>query len=171
MFKHLPTLYFKNICDINRYLKSNNLNYTNHWLFSNYSVFLLNSNKNKYFLRINKYNGFFKNSESIAGIDLIIKDDRITINYFMIYDKMFHETRKKLLYGEKLLTYNEANEIKNFLLNYTKKIAKQNNLKIIQYDTHQNLKYFNHYFKNEGFELTDIRCNDNPFWIETYKKL
>ena len=175
MFKHLLTLYFKNICDINRYLKSNNLNYTNHWLFSNYSVFLLNSNQNKYFLRINKYNGFFKNSESIAGIDLIIKDDKIMIDYFMIYDKMFYETYKKLLYeekllyGEKLLNYSETNEIKNFLLNYTEKIAKENNLKIIQCDTHQNLNNFNHYFKNEGFDLTNVRCNDNPFWIETYK--
>lgn len=171
MFKHLPTLYFKNIYNINKCLKTNNLNYTNHWLFSNYSVFLLNSNENKYFLRINKYNGFFKNSESIAGIDLIIKDDKIMIEYFMIYDKMFYETYKKLLYGEKLLKDNEANEIKNFLLNYTEKIAKENNLKIIQCDTHQSLRYYNHYFKNEEFELTNIRCNDNPFWIETYKKL
>ena len=171
MFKHLPTLYFKNICDINKCLKTNNLNYTNYYLFSNYSVFLLNSNENKYFLRINKYTGFFKNSEPIAGIDLIIKDDKIMIDYFMIYDKMFYETYKKLLYGEKLLNYSETNEIKNFLLNYTEKIANENNLKIIQSDTHQNLKYYNHYFKNEGFELTNVRCYDNPFWIETYKKL
>ena len=93
------------------------------------------------------------------------------IDYFMIYDKMFYETYKKLLYGETLLNYSETNEIKNFLLNYTEKIANENNLKIIQYDTHQNLKYFINYFKNEGFELTNVRCNNNPFWIETYKKL
>jgi hypothetical protein len=67
------------------------------------------------------------------------------IDYFMIYDKMFYETHKKLLYGETLLKNNEVNEIKNFLLNYTEQVAKENNLKIIQYDTHQNLKYFNNY--------------------------
>ena len=99
-FNNLPILYFKNIYNINKCLKTNNLNYTNHWLFSNYSVFLLNSNENKYFLRINKYTGFFKNSEPIAGIDLIIKDDKIMIDYFMIYDKMFYEN------------YNQSNLIK-----------------------------------------------------------
>jgi len=170
-FNNLPILYFKNIYNINKCLKTNNLNYTNYYLFSNYSVFLLNSNENKYFLRINKYTGFLKNSKPIAGIDLIIKDNKIMIDYFMIYDKIFYESHKKLLYGEKLLNDNEVNEIKNFLLNYTEKMAKQNNLKIIQCNTHQNLKYFNHYFKNEGFKLTNIKCNDNPFWIKTYKKL
>jgi len=170
MFKHLPILYFKNIYNINKCLKTNNLNYTNHWLFSNYSVFLLNSNENKYFLRINKYNGFLKNNEPIAGIDLIIENDKIMIDYFMIYDKIFYDDLGKF-YGEELLNDEEANEMKNFLLNYTEKIAKLNNLKVIQCDTHQSLKRFNYYFKNEGFELTNVRCNDNPFWIETYKKL
>jgi len=59
-------------------------------------------------------------------------------------------------------------KIKKFLLNYTKKISKQSKNNT-QCDNHQNLKYFNHYFKNEGFDLTNVRCNDNPFWIETYK--
>lgn len=68
----------------------NNLNYTNYYLFSNYSVFLLNSNENKYFLRINKYTGFFKNSETIAGIDLIIKDNKIMIKCFYILIKNYY---------------------------------------------------------------------------------
>ena len=32
----------------------------------------------------------------------------------MIYDKLFYETHKKLLYGETLLNNSEENEIKNF---------------------------------------------------------
>jgi len=30
---------------------------------------------------------------------------------------------------------------------------------------------FNYYFKNEGFKLTNVRCNNNSFLIKTYKKL
>lgn len=170
MFNYLP-LYFKNISNMNKYLKSNNLNYTNYSLFSNYYVFLLNSStENKYFLRINKHNGFFKYSNPLAGMDLIVENDKIKINYFMIYDKICCNAIGKI-YGEELLNENESNEIKKFLLNYAEKIAKKNNLKVIQCDVHENLKRFNNYFKNEGFELTDMRCNDNGFWIETYKKL
>lgn len=169
MFGYLP-LYFKNISNMNKCLKSNDLNYTDYSLFSNYSVSLLNSTKNKYFLRINKYNGFFKYSNPLAGMDLIIENNKIKIDYFMIYDKMCCDTVGKI-YEEKLLNEYESNEIKKFFLNYAEKIAKKNNLKVIQCDVHQNLKRFNHYFKNEGFKLTDVRCNDNGFWIETYKKL
>jgi len=171
MFKFTP-LSFNTINDLNKYVSFNDSTYTNNYFFSNYSVYLLDTNTKQYFLRIEKNIGFFKKPEIIGGIDLNIKNDKIKINYFMIYDKIYYdeypELRKKEL---KILNDEETIKIKNILLNYTEKIAKQNNLKVIQNDTHQNLKYFNHYFNNAGFKLTNVRCNDNPFWVETYKKL
>jgi|SaaInlStandDraft_4_1057021.scaffolds.fasta_scaffold09256_2 hypothetical protein len=49
-----------------------------------------------YYLRIEKNIGFFKKPAIIGGINLNIKNDKIKIDYFMIYDKIYYDEYPEL---------------------------------------------------------------------------
>ena len=100
----------------------------------------------------------------IACLDYTINNDHIKIEYLSISDDFDINYRKNIILND-----NDAIELKNSLILYIENIAKINNLNKIIIDVHNNLKYYNKYFKDNNFIITDKRCNDNPFWIETEK--
>jgi len=120
-------------------------------------------NNNKYnFIRI------IEDNEIIACLDFIIKKDNITIEYLSIENEDFHKDYYNELSGKKV--NNEIKEkIKKILLEYVYKIAKKNNINLILLDVHSNLKKYNREYKKEGFILSNNRCLDNHYWIESYK--
>jgi len=62
-----------------------------------------------------------------------------------------------------------AQELNENLLKFVENVAKTNSISKIIIDVHSNLRIYNKYYKNNGFQLTDRKCADNPYWIETEK--
>jgi len=52
-----------------------------------------------------------------------------------------------------------------------KKIAKKEKKKKIILDIHNNFKMYNKYYSNSGFIITNTKCIDNPFWLQTEKNI
>ena len=46
------------------------------------------------------------------------------------------------------------------------KAVEENKTKII-IDVHSNLRLYNKYYINEGFKVTNRKCPDNKYWLET----
>ena len=103
----------------------------------------------------------------IGCLDYKIENDNIKIDYLSISDNFDNILPKKKI----ILKDEDANELKNSLIKYLENIAKKNNLNKIIIDVHNNLRYYNKYYKDIGFILTDVKCNDNPYWIETEKNI
>lgn len=158
----------------------------------NYSSFssLINSLKNNNFVSdenneiffIGKKNNilrFWKSKKEmdidniIGCLDYYIEDDYcIKIDYMSIRDKF--DSNHILNYNTNnysILEDNDAIELKKAMIQYLEIIAKENNIKKIIIDVHNNLNYYNHYYKDLGFILTNKRCFDNPFWFQTEKLL
>jgi hypothetical protein len=111
------------------------------------------------------YNDFHYNHRNfIAALDYTIYDKHIKIDYLYINDSE-NKVNKKL-YDNSLDEY-EMEELLNSLIYFIKIIAKNENKQKITKDVHQNLKIYEKYYYYEGFKVTNIRCIDNPFWIET----
>jgi hypothetical protein len=110
------------------------------------------------------FNKMHMTDNLIACLDYTINNDHIKIEYLSISDDFDINYRKNIILND-----NDAIELKNSLILYIENIAKINNLNKIIIDVHNNLKYYNKYFKDNNFIITDKRCNDNPFWIETEK--
>jgi len=135
--------------------------------------------ENIYFIRFWKSPVIFNyaitsmNSNNLFGcVDFIINDNSIKIDYLYISDTYDYEKNKDNIYMSKkdtILNDNDSYEFNKSILKYLEYIAKDNNTNNIIIDVHNNLKYYEKYYKNEGFLLTNKRCNDNPFWIETVK--
>lgn len=129
--------------------------------------------KNKHYIRIwktialfdywyNDYNYCHKNF--IASLEYTIYDNYIKIDY--LYINNYENKTNHYLYNNPLNEY-ESEDLIISLLNFIKIIAKkQNKYKIIK-DVHENLQIYYKYYYYNNFNLTERRCKDNPFWIET----
>lgn len=51
-------------------------------------------------------------------------------------------------------------------MEYIRSVAKENHKEKIILDVHKNLRFFEAYFRNEGFIVTGRKFNDNPCWLE-----
>jgi hypothetical protein len=74
--------------------------------------------------------------------------------------------REFKIYNHCLNEY-DAEELMNSLIAFVKLVAKKENKKKIIIDVHQNLRIFMKYYWHQGFENTDRKCIDNPYWIES----
>lgn len=164
-------------------LSSLNNNYNLKSLSSNYNFCIdkkfivgeiVNDKENYNILRIWKTNVFLsfyledmKMTNIIGCLDYRINNDNIKIEYLSVRDNF-----DSILYNNDnylILNDDEAIELKNALIKYIENIARKNNISKIIIDVHKKLKYYNFYYKDSGFILTERQCNDNPFWIESEK--
>jgi hypothetical protein len=169
----------KNVIDI----KHNSL--LNLKLLSKYALNYNKINENSHSLRIFKsddiYNTvYFKDIEStkniIACLDYIITDKAVDIDYLWINSRDFnkHYSNYNDIYNKNNninVNFEEKEQIKKSLLNHSYNVAKFNNLDKVKIDVHSNLYKYEREYKNEGFILSNIRCVDNPYWIEAHKNI
>ena len=174
-------MHFNNICIFNTFsILTNSLN--NYNLNSDLNLFLndkyilgecIHKKYNYKIIRIWKskaiYNYYFDDMDItknlIGNLDYKINDDYIKIEYLSISDKFDNA----IVTTDIILNDEDSNELKNSLIKYIENIAKINNIKKIIIDVHNNLKYYNKYYKDNGFILTYRKCYNNPFWIEAEK--
>lgn len=91
----------------------------------------------------------------IAALDFTVNETFVKINYLNICDNI-----------QNLDEY-ESEDLVKSLINFIKNIAKNENKNKVIVDVHENFKIYEKYYYYEGFESTNRRCHDNPFWIET----
>ena len=97
----------------------------------------------------------------IGSLDYIIHEYHIKIVYLSV-----NNGRHINLYNRLLDEY-EVEEIIESLIHFVKIIATKENKTKILLDVHENLQLYDNYYFYEGFEKTNHRCVDNPYWIET----
>lgn len=97
----------------------------------------------------------------IATIDYYVKDNHIKINHLGIND-----FEHKHMYNNSLDNCDSEDLIKN-LINFVKLVAKKDYKDKIILDVHENLRIFFKYYHHLGFNTTNKKCGDNPFWVET----
>ena len=163
--------YFNSLIDMDRYLKTNDQSYLSYPFNSSYKLYYLPTSFTNYFLRIDQYETIYSEPKYIAGFDLMIEKEKnhSTINYYLLNDKMCVDNLTKI-YGEPI-DEETSTMVHEMLLNHCDQITKMNELSIIRCDVHDNLKKYNKYFKSYGYQLTDEKCTDNPFWLKTFKNL
>lgn len=155
MYRNLKTL-LKNV-SINKLDEKTSLADN---FFGGYSTVNISNQPNYKFLRIQKKKGFFANSEFIGGIDLINDcNDKNCTKIEFIYA------------GNNSAEGFENKETLDALMSYAIREAKKNNSTMLKIDVHGNLKRYEKYIKNYGFELNGKKCDDNPFWLEAEMKL
>ena len=97
----------------------------------------------------------------IAICDYTIEDLCIKIDSIFVNDGDFNR-----LYNNPLDEY-EAEELVNALVNFVKKVAKNNLKPKIIFYVHENFRLYLKYYYYLGFQTTERKCKQNPFWIET----
>lgn len=108
------------------------------------------------------YNDFnFSGREFIGALDFIIYDTYIKINYIGFINK-----EKQHMYNN-ILDESDVEDLINAFIYYLKLIGIKENKEKIILDVHENLRYFNKYYYYNGFNITNRKCIDNPYWIET----
>ena len=111
------------------------------------------------------YNDFHYNHRNfIAALDYTIYDKHIKIDYLYINDS--ENKINKELYDNSLDEY-ETKELLYSLISFVIMIAKNKNKQKIIKDVHRNLRIYEKYYHYVSFNITNIICVDNPFWIET----
>ena len=111
------------------------------------------------------YNDFhYYHKNFIAALDYTIYDKYIKIDYLYIND--LNNNINFRLYNNPLDEY-ESEDLFKSLINFVKIIAKKENKDKIIKDVHKNLRIYEKYYYYNGFKVTDRKCIDNPFWIET----
>lgn len=107
-------------------------------------------------------NWFDKNCSSknfIAAVDYTIYDDKLKIDFMDINDKNSISKRNNLSDSESIV-------MNKNLIKFCIEKAKENKKNKIVVDVHNNLRIYNDYYKPEGFNITDRKCEDNPRWLE-----
>lgn len=94
-------------------------------------------------------------------MDYFINEETVNIDYINVNDE------ENLSYGKEKLSRSESKELVQSMVQYVKNIANKENKSKILLDVHYNLRIYNRDFKDIGFELTNRKCKDNPYWIET----
>jgi hypothetical protein len=110
------------------------------------------------------YNDFhYCHKNFIAALDYIIHDTYIKIDYLYINDDDNIINYK--LYNNPLNNY-ESEDLVNSLIRFIENIAKKENKHKIIKDVHENLRIFQKYYYYNGFNVTNKRSTENPFWVE-----
>lgn len=104
----------------------------------------------------------FSTNKFIGAVDYKINDDHIKIDYLDVNDD---ESCAKI--KDIKLNKEESNKMTKSLIDFIKNKAKEENKQKIIIDVHSNLRLYDKYYKNEGFKVTDRKCSDNPYWVET----
>jgi hypothetical protein len=141
-------IYEKKIA-IQHLTKINNININRLRIWSTYSLFDW---------WYDKYDNCGKNF--IGCVDYILHDNYIKINYLNIND-----SQTTNLYINPL-DLDDAEDLIRELINFIKLVAFQENKKKIILDVHENLRLYNKYYYNLGFEVTKRKSEGNPYWVE-----
>ena len=128
---------------------------------NNYKTNIIRIWKTKSFMNL-WYNRFSTN-EFIGALDYTIQKDIVKIDYLCVNDIDQYNVSDKCC----KLNDEETLELKNNLIQYIKNIAQEENKSKIIVDVHNNLRFYKKYYVDEGFVLTDRKCSDNPYWLET----
>lgn len=108
------------------------------------------------------YNDFqYMAKNFIGALDYTIQEDYIKIDYININD----EEKKHMFHLN--LDENEAQDLIKAFIQFLKIIAKKEKKNKIVLDVHSNCRIFYKYYYNEGFNITNRQCKNNPFWMET----
>lgn len=98
-------------------------------------------------------------SDFIGALDYDIRPNDIMIKYISVNDD-------ECCYVNKPIDQTDAIKIQSKLLEYAKKRAKDENKEKVVMDVHENLRLYNKYYKQEGFQITGRKADDNPYWQE-----
>lgn len=143
--------------------------YTDRIAIKHHTIYNNNTNYTTNIIRIWKTKSFidiwyspFSTNDFIGALDYTVQNNIVKINYLCVNDideyNVFDRKCK--------LTDEETIELKKNLIQYVKNIAiKENKSKIIV-DVHNNLRFYNKYYADEGFVLTDRKCKENTYWLE-----
>lgn len=97
----------------------------------------------------------------IGCFDYTIHDTFIKINHLSINDgecpNLYHFP----------LEIDDSEELIKACINFVKIVAKNENKNKIILDIHSNLRLYEKYYCYEGFEITNRKCLDNPYWYES----
>ena len=104
----------------------------------------------------------FSTTDFIGALDYTIQKDFVKIDYLCVNNIDEYNVR----YKDCKLTDEETIELKKNLIQYIKNIAQEENKSKIIVDIHNNLRFYNKYYVDEGFVVTDRKCTDNPYWLE-----
>jgi hypothetical protein len=96
----------------------------------------------------------------IGALDYTIHSTYIKIDYLCI-----NNSEMKNMYNNPLDEYDSEDLIKS-LIHFIKMIAKKENKDKIIIDVHENLRLYNQYYYYNGFDITNRKSKDRPFWIE-----
>jgi len=97
----------------------------------------------------------------IAAFDYTIHKNNIKINYLGVNTIEYNH-----LYNNSLDEY-ETEDLIQSLVQFVKIVAKKENKNKIILDIHKNLRIYEKYFYYLGFQITNRKCFDNPFWIQS----
>lgn len=169
--------YFSTFQQIRKYL-TKSINVTDEYsLFSKYKVFYLPaSTPNHVRLRIEELSegilgtSFMAKSRPIGSIDLEVDKQKsiVDITFWMINKRLNQSTNK--LYDPPLPD-DQAQAVKEILIEFAESIARENNINLLKRDVHQSLKEFNSDIKQFGFELNGEKADNNPYWLKSFKQL
>ena len=104
----------------------------------------------------------FNTEHFMGALDYTICDDKVKIEYMNVND------RENVLY-EKLkykMADNDAMALNAAMIEFVKKIATEHKKPKLVVDVHNNLRIFNKYYSGNGFEITNQKAVDNPYWLE-----
>lgn len=104
----------------------------------------------------------FSTNDFIGALDYTIQKDFVKIDYLCVNDIDEYNVRER----ECKLTDEETIALKKNLIQYIKNIAQEENKSKIIVDVHNNLRFYNKYYLDERFVLTDRKCKENPYWLE-----
>ena len=139
-------------------------------IYDNYKYnFLCWKSKCLYNIYFDDYSYYRK----IFALDFKITNDMLKIKHLSINND--YNDKKSIINNDKnklRLTDEETKEVKIFVFDFIKKTAIEKNVNKIVIDIHSNLERYNYELKKEGFIPNyDIKCYDNPFWIQAEKSM
>jgi hypothetical protein len=108
------------------------------------------------------YNGFTCGN-FIASLYYTKNEDSIKITYLALNDSSYRSFDK----NSDRINNKDSDAIASILIDYIKEIGKEENKRKIIIDVHSNLSIYKKDYEKRGFVLTNRRCLDNSYWIET----
>ena len=169
------TVLFPRLSYVQNYLKTNTIPKSGNTFCDIYSDKIVVNhfmiNENMYCIRMWKTKTLFNywyndmcssKSKFIAALDYKIHPEHIKIEYMNLNDDEY----VGISADKPALSKSESSMLNKSLLLYTKEIARNTNKKKVIVDVHSNLRIYNNYYYEEGFQATTRKCKDNPYWVE-----
>ena len=105
---------------------------------------------------------YYNSRNFIATINYKILESHIKINHIGINDYDY-----KNIYNKHNLDEYDSEELIKNMINFVKLVAIKENKRKIVLDVHENLRLYFKYYYYLGFNTTNRKCKENPFWVET----